>query len=73
MGGYFILLGMIWVMNGPSKLSVSISIVLLLTILAFAWVGFFSHDTRMIKLNFMMDMRNPNHLISASLKRIESR
>ena len=64
---------MIWVMNGPSKLSVSISIVLLLTILAFAWVGFFSHDTKMIKLNFMMDMRNPNHLISAILKRIESR
>lgn len=74
LGGYILLMAMIWVMNGLNKLSITITIVFLLTLLAFVWVDVGSYDnSKSLKLSFLMDMRNPGHLISNIMKQIEKR
>ena len=42
---YVLLLLLVWIMNGVSKMTLSTTLVFLLNILTFAWVGFFSYDT----------------------------
>ena len=71
LSGYFCLLLMIWIMNGVTKLSIIITLVFLLSVLSFAWVGFWSYDTKSLKLNVMMDLKMPNHLITSILNQIE--
>lgn len=71
--GYIALLLMIWTMNGLTKLSIILTLVFLLSVLSFAWVGFWSYDTKSLKLNVMMDLKMPNHLITAILEQIEKR
>ena len=64
---------MIWMMNGLTKLSIVITLVFLLSVLSFVWVGFWSYDTKSLKLNVIMDLKMPNHLITAILDLIEKR
>ena len=65
--GYLCLLIMIWAMSGVTKLSIIITLVFLLSVLSFAWVGFWSYDTKSLKLNIMMDLKMPSHLITSIL------
>lgn len=73
LAGYLLLLLSILLMSGITKLTVSMTLVFVFTMMTFAWVGYFSYDTKSMKLNVMMDMKLPNHLISNVLKMIERR
>lgn len=74
LGGYIFLMAMIWLMNGLNKLSIAITIVFLFSVLAFIWVDVGSFDTsKPLKLSFLMDMRNLDHLISNIMNQIEKR
>ena len=68
---YLLLLLVVWIMNGPTKMTISTSLVFLLSLLTFAWVGFFSYDTRTQKLNVMADSKIPNHLLSRITRLID--
>ena len=64
---------MVWSMSGVSKLTISVSLIFLLNAFSFIWIGFFSSDTKSLKLNVMMDMKNPSHLVTNILKLIDER
>ena len=73
MFGYGILLIMVWLMSDDIKQKITITIFFIITVLMFAWIGFFSYDTKTEKLNIMMDTKYGNHLVSHVLKRIGKR
>ena len=51
MSGYVLLLLVMWIMNGITRLTILLTLVFMLSALTFAWVGFFSYDTKQTKLS----------------------
>ena len=71
--GYLILLAMIWIMNGFARQSIVISLWFVMSLFSFSWVGLSEWNSSVTKLNVMMDLKNPKHLITSILKQIEAR
>ena len=72
MFGYTLLLLIILLVSGITRLTIMMFLVFILTMISFAWVGFQSSDTKSVKLNIMMNTKSSNHLITNVLKMIEN-
>ena len=70
---YTLILLVLWIMNADIKSSIILSLVYIANLCTFAWIGYCSYDTKSLKLNVMMDLKTPNHLITSILRRIEKR